>query len=122
MGQLTAEEETLRRRKQDHHELQKQLNYLQSGNGLLQQEIAEIEGKLKMLLIQTEATCPLCESELGEEGLSLIKTKYISGKEQKSTTLASNQAEIARQTGHLESQSSEIARQEKEQSEQNRKS
>ncbi|MFC1907065.1 AAA family ATPase [Chloroflexota bacterium] len=118
LSPFTAEEETLRQRKQDHQELQKKVNYLQSSNVQLQHEIEDVEGKLKMLLTQTEATCPLCESELGEEGLSLIKTKYTGDKEQKASALESNQAQIARQTHELESQANEIAQQEKELSEQ----
>jgi len=114
LSHLTAEEESLHQKKKTHQELQKQVNYLQSSNAQLQRDIAEIEGKLKMLLSQTEATCPLCESELGEGGLSLIEAKYTGEKQQKSATSASNQAEIARQTRELESQANEISRQEKD--------
>jgi len=108
--ELAGEEETLRQKKQGYQELQTQVNYLQSGKAQLEQEIAEIEGKLKLLLTQTAAKCPLCESELGEEGLKLIEAKYTGDRDQKSASVESNQVELASRKRELESLENEISR------------
>jgi len=112
LSQLAGEEEVLRQKKQSYQELQTQVNYLQSSNAQLEHEIEEIEGKLKLLLTQIEAKCPLCESELGEEGIKLIETKYTDDRDQKSATLKSKQAEIVVQVNELESLENEISRRE----------
>jgi len=110
LQQLAGKEETLRQKREGYQELQTQVNYLQSSNAQLEHEIEEIEGKLRLLLTQTEAKCPLCESELGEEGIKLIETKYTDDREQKSASLESNQAELASQKRELESLGNEISR------------
>ena len=43
----------------------------------------ELEEKLKLLTDQTEATCPLCETELGVDGIKLIEAKYTAEKQDK---------------------------------------
>ena len=110
LQQLAGKEETLRQKRQGYQELQSQANYRQSSNAQLEHEIQQIEGKLRLLLTQTEAKCPLCESELGEEGIKLIETKYTDDREQKSASLKSNEVELADQKRELESLGNEISR------------
>ena len=89
--------------------MQAQVHYLESNKTRLEQEISEIEEKLNLLLTQTEAKCPLCETELGIDGLRLIETKYATEKQGKSDSLKSKQAELIRRKTELKSLESEIS-------------
>jgi len=109
-SRLAEEEETLRQKRQTSQELLTQIHYLESSKTRLEQEIAEIQEKLNLLLTESGAKCPLCESELGIEGLQIIKTKYTADKQGKSDSLKSSQAELARQKIELESVEGEISR------------
>jgi len=107
--QLTEQEETLHRKKQTCQELRTRVNYLESRQIQLEQEIGEIEEKLNLLLTQSEAKCPLCETELGMDGLQRIETKYTADRLSKSDSLKSNQAELTRRKSELESLEREIS-------------
>ncbi|MFC2003596.1 AAA family ATPase [Chloroflexota bacterium] len=108
--QLAGQEEALHQKKQSCQELRTQSHYLESNKAQLEHEIEEIQEKLKLLLSQTEAKCPLCESELGQEGLKLIETKYTNEKDEKSASLKTHEAELASQKKELESLENEISR------------
>ena len=109
LHQLTEPEETLRTKRQSCQELRSQVHYLESNNTRLEQEIGEIEEKLSLLLSQTGAKCPLCETELGTEGRQRIETKYAADKRSKTDSLQSNQAELAHQKIELASLESGIS-------------
>ncbi|MDI6814534.1 MAG: SMC family ATPase [Dehalococcoidales bacterium] len=106
---LAEQEETLHQKRQTSQELQTQVHYLESNNARLEQEIAEIQEKLNLLLTGSGAKCPLCETELGMEGLKLIERKYEAERHSKSDSLKSNQAELAHQKIELESALAEIS-------------
>ena len=106
--QLAEQEEILYRKKQNSQELRTRVNYLESNKTQLEQEIREIEEKLNLLLTQSGAKCPLCETELGLEGLKLIEIKYAADKHSKSDCLRSIQAELAHKKIELESALAEI--------------
>jgi exonuclease SbcC len=108
--QLSQQEETLHKKKQACQEWQTGVNYLESSIARLEQEITDIEGKLKMLLAQHEAKCPLCETELGMEGLQLVETKYTTDRNQKSDSLKSKQGELANKKTQVQSLQSETYR------------
>jgi len=107
---LAQEEETLQQKKQVSQELQSRTHYLASSTTQLDKEIAEIAENLHLLLTQTEAKCPLCETELGAEGLQLIEAKYTSDKQQKSESLKSNQTDLTDRKTELQSIAGEISR------------
>jgi len=107
---LTQEEEALKEKRESSQELQSQNSYLESGTALLQKEVAEIEEKLRLLLTQTEAKCPLCETELGERGIRLIQAKYTVDQLKKSESLKSNQATLAGNKTELDTIEEEINR------------
>jgi len=109
LHQLSEQEKTLHEKRQAHQELQAQVNYLQSSGAQLEREIAEIGEKLKLLLAQTEAKCPLCETELGMDGIKLIETKYSADRDRKSDYLSSNQVELARKRAEVESLEKEVS-------------
>jgi len=107
--QLTEQEKTLRRKRQTGEELRTRVNYLESSRIQLEQEIGELEEKLDLLLTQSEAKCPLCETELGKEGLKLIEAKYSADKLNKSDSLKVNQAELAHKQIELKALESEMS-------------
>jgi exonuclease SbcC len=109
LHQLAEQEAELGRKKQVGQELRKQLNYLESGQTRLEKEIKEIEEKLDLLTHQEGATCPLCETEVGADGLKRIEAKYTKDKDGKADLLNSNQAEFASKKAELEVLEGEIA-------------
>ena len=112
-AQLTqlAEDEILSSKRQKSQELQIQVHYLESNQTQLEQEIGELEEKLNLLLTQSDAKCPLCETELGMEGRQRIETKYATDRQSKLACLKSNQTELALkkvELGALESEVSQL--------------
>jgi len=107
--QLTEEEETLRRKRQSSQELRTQVHYLETNKTRLEKEIEEIEEKLNLLSTQSDAKCPLCETELGIDERRRIETKYATDRDSKSNSLKSNQTERAQKKMELESLESEIS-------------
>ncbi len=107
---LAELEETLHRQRQGSQELQTRVHHLESNKTQLEQEIKEIAGKLDLLRTQSGAKCPLCESDVGPEGLKLIEVKYTADMQSKSDSLKSNQAELAHQKIALESVENEVSR------------
>jgi len=109
LHQLVELEEILHGKRQSSQELRTQVHYLESNKAQLEQEIKEIEEKLSLLLTQGGAKCPLCETELGIEGLKLIEAKYTADRDSKSDSLESNQTELAHQKIELESLENEVS-------------
>jgi exonuclease SbcC len=112
LSQLTETEEALQKKRQHSQTLAGQVHELESSQGRLRREMAEIEEKLHLLMTETGAKCPLCEQELGVDGLNLIKSKYAAEKETKSGTLKSSQNELTRQKTESASLQSEISQME----------
>ncbi|MBI2329046.1 MAG: SMC family ATPase, partial [Chloroflexi bacterium] len=110
LGRLAEEEETLRQQRQSSQELRTQVHALEASQARLEEEIAEIAEKLNLLLGESGAKCPLCETELGSDGLKLIETKYTAAKHGKADSLKSAQSELAQQNIELRSIESEISR------------
>jgi len=109
LHQLAEEEEALRQKRQVSQELRTKVNYLESNKNRLEQEIKEAEEKLSLLLAQSGAKCPLCETELGIDGLKLVETKYETDKQHKSVSLKSSEAELAQAKIELVSLEKEIS-------------
>jgi exonuclease SbcC len=105
-----AEQETTRQQKgRAKDELQARINHLESEKTRLEREISELAEKLDLLSAQTEARCPLCETELSREGLKLIEAKYTADKQARTDLLESNQAELSRKQTELASLQQEIS-------------
>ncbi len=109
LHQLAEQEAELGRKKQAGQELRKQLNYLESGQARLEKEIKEIAEKLDLLSHQEGATCPLCETDVGADGLQRIEAKYTTDRDGKANSLNSNQTELAGKKKDLEALENEIA-------------
>jgi len=114
LRQLVEEEETLYQKRQKNQELLTHVHYLESNKAQLEQEIKGIDEKLNLLLTKSDAKCPLCETELGADGLRLIETKYATDKGNKSNLLQSNQTELASKKTELKSMENEISQLEME--------
>ncbi len=107
--QLAEEEERLSQKRQTNQELRTRIHVLETSKAQLEQEITEIEEKLNLLLTESGAKCPLCETELGIDNLKLIEAKYTAEKQQKSESLKSTQSELNRRKIELGSLEGEIS-------------
>jgi len=103
LGQLAEQEEILRQKKQASQKLQTQVTYLESSKAQLERELKELAEKIDLLSTQTEAKCPLCETELGTDGLKLIESKYTADQNSKAESLELVQAELAQKGVERES-------------------
>ncbi len=110
LSRLTQEEEILSRQRQARQELATGISHLEAGKTRLEEEIKEIGEKLNLLLSEEGARCPLCETELGADGLKLIETKYTTDKQNKSDSLASTQQQLLAKRIELVSLEKEISR------------
>jgi exonuclease SbcC len=106
---LAEQEEALSRKKQTSLELRMQLHYLESSQTSLEREIEEIQEKLNLLLTQEGAKCPLCETEVGRDGLKRIELKYTADRDQKAKSLKLNQDQLASKRMEHESLEGEIS-------------
>jgi exonuclease SbcC len=109
LQQLAEEEKELGTKKQASQELRTQINYLESGQTSLEREIAEITENIKILSTQAETKCPLCETELGEDGLKRIQDNYAADRESKTKSLEESQTELAGKKKELEALEGEIS-------------
>jgi len=110
LDRLAELEERLRGKRRDSQELRTQVHHLEANQMQLEQEIKGIAEKLDLLLSQSGAKCPLCESEIGRNGLQLIETKYAADRQTKADSLQLKLTELARQRTALESVENEVPR------------
>ena len=82
---------------------------LESSQTSLEREIKEIQEKLDLLANQEGATCPLCETEVGTDGLKRIEAKYTADRKSKANSLKLNQADLASKKKELESLETELS-------------
>jgi exonuclease SbcC len=114
LQRLTAEEETLHKKRDASQEVIAQIRSLESDKGRLEKEIAEIDEKLNLLLTQPDtAKCPVCQTELGVAGLQHISTHYNSEKQSKSDSLKSIAVMIAQKKAGSKTAELEISQIEK---------
>ena len=92
LAQLDAE---LQAKRQHQNDIQAAIRQLESSRRQLGQEIRDIDEKLNLLHTQDNAKCPLCETEIGHEGLDAIRDNYNKDKSAKSAQLESQGEEMA---------------------------
>ena len=109
LKKLLGDEEEIKQRTEAIKKLQTNLYNLQSVKTRLDQEVAEITEKLNLLSSQTEAKCPLCERDLGEEHRVLIEKKYTQEKQEKSRTILETIEGISTKTSELKLSEDEIS-------------
>jgi len=111
LNKLAELEETLRQKRRGSQELQAKIHSMEANQTQLEQEIGELKEKLNLLLTQSDAKCPLCETDLGIEGRQRIETKYATDRESKLECLKSNRTELALkkvELGALENEVSQL--------------
>lgn len=92
---LTAEEEILSKRRAANQQMTAQILSLESDKSRLDKESVEIEEKLTLLITQSDkATCPVCQTELGIDGLKHISNHYNTEKQSKAASIKSIAATI----------------------------
>ena len=75
LDELTARESVLEQKRAELLESSNRIHYLTTANAKLKEEMAELRKKIDMLSAE-EAKCPLCGTELGEEGRGTIVDNY----------------------------------------------
>lgn len=85
-------EQDLKDKRHQSQELQSAIHELECDKERLQQEIKDITGKLALLDTQSETRCPLCETELSQQGLKVIEAKYTTERESSVKSLESEEA------------------------------
>ncbi len=107
--QHVAEEETaLRERTESGHRLRADLQTLETGQAQLVKDIAEVNEKLDLLVTEHGASCPLCETELGEDSLKLIEAKYVADRQQKTASLDDTRNRVSHDQETLKSLATEL--------------
>ncbi len=114
LQRLNTEEEGLRHRKETRQEILTQIRSAESNKERLEKEISEIEEKLNLLLAQPNAAkCPVCDTELGTNGLKHIEKHYDSEKQGKSELLKTNLTDITKKNAELKVMEEELSHLEK---------
>ena len=98
---LVLLEDEMQDKKQYYKKLQGIVHELKCNQQRLEQEIRDIDEKLVLLNTQDSAKCPLCETEIGKDGLDIIKVKYKSEKDSKITISNSQKGEFAEKSAEL---------------------
>ncbi len=94
-------------RRKENEELKAGIEGLKSTVAHLQQVIDTIDEKIN-LLAHDGNQCPLCESEIGEEGLERVRTKFTAEKAETVESLSSNKKELTQKQKELETSEKEF--------------
>ena len=108
--QVTQLEEEVGKKRQASQQLGTKVYELTSNQSRLKQEIKEIAEKLSLLSTQGDASCPLCETQLGKEGQGLILTKYAADRQKRVESLRPNETELVRKKSELQAVENEVLR------------
>ncbi len=105
---LEEAEIKLQEKRESGNLLRDRLQFLLAEKGRLEQELVQIEEKLKMMAHPEGATCPLCETELGLEGQKRLQAKYSAEKVEKSGILRNDRAELGQKEAEMKALESDI--------------
>ncbi|UCG54173.1 MAG: SMC family ATPase [Dehalococcoidia bacterium] len=92
---LVKLDEVLQNKMQYARKLQVFVHKLECSQQNLEQEVRDLEEKLVLLDTRDDASCPLCETKLGEDGIDIIRSKYKLEKEDKTSALDSHKRELS---------------------------
>jgi len=98
---LSQMEEELQNKILYFKKLQTSVNKLECNQQSLEEEIRNLEEKLAFFDTKGIASCPLCETELGEKGVYVVKSKYNREKEEKTAMLDSQMNNLANRSVEL---------------------
>jgi exonuclease SbcC len=108
---LTEQEEATVKKRRQAQRIASRISYLESTAIRLDEEIADLNEKLK-LLGQGDVSCPLCETKLGVDGKQRIEVKLTSEAEQKIKARQSNNEELSKKRAELQALENELAERE----------
>jgi exonuclease SbcC len=109
LKELAEAEEGLESKKQAVQERRTRISYIESSIASLKEKLDEITKNIDTLSSHAETKCPLCETELGEDGLKRILDNYSAERESKSKQLETSQNELTEKKQELEALEGEIA-------------
>ncbi len=109
--ELTEQEETVVKKRKQAQRIASRISYLESTGARLDEEIADLNEKLK-LLARGDVRCPLCETELGVDRRQLIEVKLTSEAEEKIKTLQNNSNELSKNKAELQALENDLAERE----------
>jgi exonuclease SbcC len=109
--ELTGLEETVAKKRKQVQQIASRMSYLESTKTRLDEEIADLNEKLK-LLTREDARCPLCQTELGVEGQHQLKAKLTSEAQRKIKARQNNNEELSKNKSVLQAFENELAEQE----------
>lgn len=109
LNRLAEAEEVLKKKRLENQELRAHIREMETNKSRLEQEIAEIAEKLNLLVTQTDARCPLCDSELGADGLKHLRMNYTNEKQTKAEALKSNESKLAEKLTGVRSLEAELS-------------
>ncbi len=89
--ELAKQEQQLKGKREDEKELSNRIHFLRLSNVQLKKEMEELKGKID-LLAKGETRCPLCDTELGEEGRKRIIANYENQGRDKGNIYRANQS------------------------------
>ena len=112
---LQKQWDSMEKKKLFYREIMADLNKLELSGSHLEQGIKEIDEKLKLLHTKQGTRCPLCETELNEDGMRLIESKYGVDRKKMSDSLKRNRGQLSWKKGEMEKYEEEIVRLEAEQ-------
>jgi exonuclease SbcC len=111
---LARLDDELANKRQHSQKLRAGVHALECNRQCLEQEIHDTEEKLGLLNNQSSARCPLCETEVGQDGLDIIKTKYNADRDGKAAALNLQKTEFDDKKAELSRIEEEICRLETE--------
>jgi exonuclease SbcC len=111
--ELSNQEEIVAKKRKQTQQTASRVSYLGSTNMQLDEEIAGLNEKLK-LLTGDDVRCPLCETELGIDGRRQIEVKLTAEVKHKIKTRQKNDEELSKKQTQLEALENELIEQESE--------
>jgi exonuclease SbcC len=109
LGALGTQVNDLSNKREHFVELSNRIQVLRSHNAQLKKEMEELKEKLDMLS-KGEAQCPLCGTELGDEGRKRIMANYEEEGKRKGDTYRTNLNESNQKDGELKNLKVELSR------------
>jgi exonuclease SbcC len=111
MLELSKQEEIVAKKRKQTQQTASRISYLESTDRQLAEEIADLNEKLKLLL-GDDVRCPLCETELGIEGLRQLQDKLTTEVQHKIKNREKNDEELRKKRTKLEALENELIEQE----------
>ena len=108
---FTGQEEAVAKKRRQAQRIASRISYLESTGTRLDEEIADLNEKLK-LLARGDVSCPLCETKLGVDGKQRIEIKLTSEAEQKIKAQQNNNEELSKKKSELQALENELAERE----------